>query len=70
MLDMNDLQLSDLDKLLNPVYDEHLSDLKKAWYHDPQQSIDHDAFVDKDTESPIYSMEVAQLTQNKVIAYE
>ena len=30
----------------------------------------YDSFVDKDTESPIYSMEVAQLTQNKVIAYE
>ena len=30
----------------------------------------YDSFVDKATESPIYSMEVAKLTQNKVIAYE
>ena len=47
MLDINNLQLSDLDQTLNPVHDEHLSGLKKAWYHDPQHSIDHDAFVDK-----------------------
>lgn len=30
----------------------------------------YDSFVDKDTESPIYSMSNAKLTQNKVIAYE
>ena len=30
----------------------------------------YDSFVDKDTESPIYSMSNANLTQNKVIAYE
>ena len=30
----------------------------------------YDSFVDKATESPIYSMEVAKLTQNKLIAYE
>ena len=47
MLDIHNLQLSDLDQTLNPVHDEYLSGLKKAWYHDPQQSIDHDAFVDK-----------------------
>lgn len=30
----------------------------------------YDSFVDKDTESPIYSMSNAKLTKNKVIAYE
>lgn len=30
----------------------------------------YDSFVDKDTESPIYSMGNAKLKQNKVIAYE
>ena len=47
MLDINNLQFSDLDQTLYPVYDEHLSALKKAWYHDPQQSIGHGEFVDK-----------------------
>lgn len=30
----------------------------------------YDSFVDKATEAPVYSMEVAKLTHNKVIAYE
>ena len=47
MLDINNLQLSDLNQTLTPVRDTHLSDLKKAWYYDSQQSVDHGEFVDK-----------------------
>ena len=47
MLDINNLQLSDLDRILHPVEDKHLSDLKDAWYKDPQQPIKHNDFVDK-----------------------
>ena len=47
MLDIDNLQLSDLDVILHPIEDEHLSSLKKSWYKDPQQPIKHDDFVDK-----------------------
>ena len=47
MLDINNLQLSDLDSILRPLEDKHLSDLKDAWYKEPQQPIKHNDFVDK-----------------------
>ena len=47
MLDMNNLQLSDLDKILYPPQDNHLSSLKEAWYNEPQKPITHNDFVDK-----------------------
>ena len=47
MLDIANLTIQDLDTVLRPVQDEHLSTLKKSWYHDPQESIGHDDFVDK-----------------------
>ena len=36
MLDITNLQLSDLDKTLYPLQDQHLSNLKNSWYRDPQ----------------------------------
>jgi len=47
MLDIDNLTIQDLDTVLTPVQDEHLSTLKKSWYHDPQESIGHDEFVNK-----------------------
>ena len=47
MLDLNNLQLSDLDKVLRPVQDDYLSSLKEAWYNESQKPITHDDFVDK-----------------------
>jgi len=47
MLDIANLKIEHLDTMLVPVQDDHLSTLKQSWYHDPQQSINHDDFVDK-----------------------
>jgi len=47
MLDINNLRLSDLDKTLYPIKDEHLSNLKQAWYNDQQQPIKHEDFIRK-----------------------
>ena len=47
MLDINNLKISDLDNVLYPIEDKHLSDLKEKWYSDPQQPVPHNHFVDK-----------------------
>ena len=47
MLDINNLKISDLDNVLYPIEDKHLSDLKEKWYSDPQQPVQHNHFVDK-----------------------
>lgn len=44
---MNKLQLSDLDTTLYPIHDEHLSDLKRAWYEQSQKPVGHEEFIDK-----------------------
>ena len=49
MLDINNLQLSDLDTTLHPLEDKHLSDLKQAWYSQPQESVSHNQFLDRAT---------------------
>lgn len=50
MLDIDNLQLSDLNKTLVAVDDDHLQRLKHAWYNEPQKPIEHDAFINKATE--------------------
>jgi hypothetical protein len=47
MLDIDNLKLQDLDKVLHPVQDDLLSSLKQAWYDEPQKPIAHNDFVDK-----------------------
>ena len=47
MLDITNLRLEDLDKLLLPLQDDHLVGLKKSWYNDPQQSVGHNEFIDR-----------------------
>ena len=47
MSGIDNLTIEDLDTVLTPVQDEHLSTLKKLWYHDPQESIGHNEFVNK-----------------------
>lgn len=47
MLDIANLKIEHLDTILMPLEDDHLSTLKQSWYRDPQQSINHDDFVDK-----------------------
>ena len=49
MLDMNNLQLSDLATTLYPIEDKHLLDLKRSWYEESQKPVSHDEFVDKAT---------------------
>ena len=49
MLDINNLKLSDLDTTLHAIEDNHLSDLKRAWYDESQKPVSHNAFVDKAT---------------------
>jgi len=51
MLDIHNLQFSDLDKKnLHPVNDEYLQQLRKRFYEEPQFDISHNKFVDKATE--------------------
>ncbi len=50
MLDINNLQLSDLNNKLHPVQDQHLSNLKQEWYSQPQQPVSHNQFLDQATE--------------------
>tara|TARA_B110000858_G_C17667057_1_gene410079 strand:+ start:24 stop:848 length:825 start_codon:yes stop_codon:yes gene_type:complete len=50
MLDMDNLKLSDLDKTLIAVEDNHLQGLKGAWYNEPQKPTGHDEFINKATE--------------------
>lgn len=51
MLDIHNLQFSDLDKKnLHPVNDEYLQQLRKRFYEEPQSDISHNKFVDKATE--------------------
>jgi hypothetical protein len=49
MLDMNNLQLSDLGTKLSPINDKHLSGLKHSWYEKSQKPVSHQEFVDKAT---------------------
>ena len=49
MLDITNLQISDLDKTLYPLQDKHLSDLKHRWYNDSQKPINHNDFINKAT---------------------
>ena len=46
MLDMNNLQLSDLGTKLSPINDKHLSGLKHSWYEKSQKPVSHQEFVD------------------------
>jgi len=50
MLDIDNLKLSDLNKTLVAVDDDHLQRLKGAWYDEPQKPTEHDEFIDKATE--------------------
>ena len=47
MSDIASIKIEDLSTVLVPLYDKHLSTLKQSWYHDPQNSINHDDFVTK-----------------------
>tara|TARA_B100001093_G_C26767943_1_gene988751 strand:+ start:541 stop:1365 length:825 start_codon:yes stop_codon:yes gene_type:complete len=50
MLDIDNLKLSDLNKTLVAVDDDHLQRLKGAWYDEPQKPTEHDEFIHKATE--------------------
>lgn len=50
MLDIDNLKLSDLNKTLVAVDDDHLQRLKGAWYDESQKPTEHDEFIDKATE--------------------
>lgn len=50
MLDINDLRIEDLDKTLFPLQDNTFDTLKKEWYCNPQEPIDHNRFVEKAVE--------------------
>lgn len=47
MVKIENLQISDLDKSLSSIEDQHLRSLKNSWYSDPQSEISHDDFIDK-----------------------
>ena len=50
MLDIDNLRIEDLDKVLFPCDDEYLTHLKKSWYKEPQRSVKHEDFVRQATE--------------------
>ena len=50
MLDIDNLRIEDLDKVLFPCDDEYLTHLKKSWYKEPQRSVKHEDFVEQATE--------------------
>jgi hypothetical protein len=47
MVKIEDLQISDLEKAMAPVDDNHLRTLKENWYRDTQVEIAHDDFIEK-----------------------